>query len=114
MHVPLNVKFRTRLNNISNLAQTFKSVICVSASLKSCIISRYKQLQRQRHVAQAPGVAGSNVVTYFIDPMPDSWPAVLTATHCCFCSVNTVTDVPLSIFLPHHRIFLRTSIYVRF
>jgi len=68
----------------------------------------------RRHVAQALGVVGSNVVTYSIDPMSDSWPAALTATHRGFCSVNTVTEVPLSIFLPLHRIFLRASIYVRF
>lgn len=96
------------------MAHTFKNVICGSASIKSCIISRCKQLHRQRRVAQAPGVAGSNMVTYSIDRTSDSWPAVLTATHRGFSSVNTVTDVPLSIFLPHHRIFLRTLIYVRF
>jgi hypothetical protein len=105
--------FWTIMDNTYNLEHAFKSFSCGSASLKSCIISRCKELHR-RHVTQAPGVVCSNVATYSTDPMSDSWPAVLTATHRGFCSVNTVTEVLLSIFLPLHRIFLQTSINMRF
>jgi len=38
-----------------------------------------------------PGVMLHNVATYSIDPMSDSWPAVLTVTHRGFYSVITAT-----------------------